>query len=75
MVNRSDIILAKIDVEGVEERVVRGMKGILQNPNIQVLFEVETDKLPSSMYDFLTGMGFYISPLTDSVMWRAWKPD
>lgn len=71
MVDRSDIILVKIDVEGVEERVIRGMKGILQTPNIQILFEVEADELPTSLHDFLAEMRFCVSHLADSVMWRA----
>ncbi len=67
----NDIALVKIDVEGAEEQIFLGMTRILQQPNIQVIFEL----LPGSSthLSLLADIGFCVEPLMGSLMYRAWK--
>ncbi len=56
--------VVKIDVEGSEPKVIRGMKGLLhRNPDIKLLLEWQPANLPA--VDELLGMGFSIRILNE----------
>lgn len=50
----------KIDVEGFELNVLKGMKNILKNSNASLWIEID-EKNAKSIYEFLTEIGYFVS--------------
>jgi|TARA_B100001971_G_C18120684_1_gene499271 FkbM family methyltransferase len=65
--NRVDLV--KLDVEGAELNVLRGMKATLQNQKPAILVEVHSQELksfgfsPSDLIEFLSEFGYQIDPV------------
>jgi FkbM family methyltransferase len=65
--------LIKIDVEGVESRVVKGMKRIMQrNPDLRIIVEIEPDRkgFSEEIYDLLEGWSFQNLDRLNVLCWR-----
>jgi FkbM family methyltransferase len=62
----------KIDVEGAEHRVLKGMTEILKKPFLRMVIEVEPDRIGFSeeVYDFLEGWKFINVDLLNLFCWK-----
>jgi len=62
----------KIDVEGAEVRVLQGMKEILNNHDLNMILEVEPERLgfSSELYDFLDGWNLRNFDNLNVLCWR-----